>query len=52
MLISTPLIHTVVFLCLVPQVLPKEGTVTASAGFNANADVAVLDKAIKAKGEV
>ncbi|XP_029019619.1 annexin A1a [Betta splendens] len=30
--------------------LPKEGTVTASVGFNANADVAALDKAIKAKG--
>ena len=35
----------------VSQVLAKEGTVTPAANFHANGDAAVLDKAIKTKGE-
>lgn len=33
------------------KVLKREGTVIAAPNFNANGDVAVLDKAIKVKGE-
>lgn len=38
-------------LCCASQVLKNEGTVTAAPNFNASGDAAVLDKAIKVKGE-
>lgn len=34
------------------QVLKNEGTVTAAPNFNASGDAAILDKAIKVKGEL
>lgn len=39
-------------LCCASQVLKNEGTVTAAPNFNASGDAAVLDKAIKVKGEL
>lgn len=37
--------------CFVLQVLKNEGTVKAAPNFNASEDAAVLDKAIKVKGD-
>lgn len=42
--------HTII--CYVLKVLKREGTVTAAPNFNASNDAAVLDKAIKVKGDV
>lgn len=39
-------------LCCVSQVLKNEGTVTAAPNFSPSGDAAVLDKAIKVKGEI
>lgn len=38
--------------CCVSQVLKNEGTVTAAPNFSPSGDAAVLEKAIKAKGEL
>lgn len=37
--------------CVVSQVLKRDGTVTAAPNFSASGDAALLDKAIKVKGE-
>lgn len=37
--------------CCLLKVLKREGTVVAAANFTASGDAAVLDKAIKVKGE-
>lgn len=41
--------HTII--CYVLKVLKREGTVTPAPNFNASGDAAVLDKAIKVKGD-
>lgn len=41
--------HTIT--CVVSQVLKREGTVTAAPNFSASGDAALLEKAIKVKGE-
>lgn len=50
--LATNYCQTQTNLCFVSQALSNQGTVTASPNFNPSEDVAVLDKAIKAKGEV
>lgn len=43
--------HVYATACSVLKVLKREGTVAPAPNFNASGDAAVLDKAIKVKGD-